>query len=161
MKLETKWKSMILWCVKFSDNGSANGWKKAGITEAIEGGYSKLQPWDPFESNDTLMSKENPLILCTDWLMQIIFVKSKESRKKNPIRRMHGNILILTLTILTYLMTGNSPILSFYVVLALSFCLFLVKKCWCVYFISLSFVFSFLKVSNWKNFICFPLLLKS
>ena len=37
-----------------------NGWKKPGITEAIEGGYSKLQPLYPFESIDPLMSKENP-----------------------------------------------------------------------------------------------------
>ena len=43
-----------------------NGWKKAGITEAIEGGYSKLQPSDPFESTDPFMRKENPSILCTD-----------------------------------------------------------------------------------------------
>ena len=43
-----------------------NGWKKAGITEAIEGGYSKLQHSDPFESIDPFMRKENPLILCTD-----------------------------------------------------------------------------------------------
>ena len=41
-----------------------NGWKKAGITEAI--GYSKLQPLDPFESIDPLVSKENPSILYTD-----------------------------------------------------------------------------------------------
>ena len=43
-----------------------NGWRKAGIAEVIEGGYSKLQPLDPFESIDPLMSKENPSILCTD-----------------------------------------------------------------------------------------------
>ena len=43
-----------------------NGWKRAEITEAIEGGYSKLQPLDPFESIDPLMSKENSSILCTD-----------------------------------------------------------------------------------------------
>ena len=43
-----------------------NGWKKAGITEAIEGGYSKFQPSDPFESTDPFMRKENPSILCTD-----------------------------------------------------------------------------------------------
>ena len=41
-------------------------WKKVDITEAIEGGYSKLQPLDPFKSIDPLMSKENPSILCTD-----------------------------------------------------------------------------------------------
>ena len=80
---------MILWCVKFSDNGSANGWKKAGITEAIEGGYSKLQPWDPFESNETLMSKENPLNLCTDCyidansLCKIQRTKEEESDQEN------------------------------------------------------------------------------
>ena len=39
-----------------------NGWEKAGITEAIEGGYSKLQPLDPFESIDPVMSEESPLI---------------------------------------------------------------------------------------------------
>ena len=43
-----------------------NGWKKAGITEEIKGGFSKLQPLDPFESIDPLMSKENPPNLCTD-----------------------------------------------------------------------------------------------
>ena len=43
-----------------------NGWKRVGITEAIEGGYSKLQPLDLFESIDPPMSKENPSILCTD-----------------------------------------------------------------------------------------------
>ena len=43
-----------------------NGWKKAAITEAIEGGSSKLQPLDSFESIDPLMSKENPSILFTD-----------------------------------------------------------------------------------------------
>ena len=31
-----------------------NCWKKAGITEAIKGGYSKLKPSDPFESIDSL-----------------------------------------------------------------------------------------------------------
>ena len=44
-----------------------NDWKKSGITEAIEGGYSKLQPLDIFESIDPLMSKENLSILYTDW----------------------------------------------------------------------------------------------
>ena len=44
-----------------------NDWKKSGITEAIEGGYSKLQPLDTFESIDPLTSKENPSILYTDW----------------------------------------------------------------------------------------------
>ena len=44
-----------------------NDWKKSGITEAIEGGYSKLQPLDIFESIDPLMSKENLWILYTDW----------------------------------------------------------------------------------------------
>ena len=43
-----------------------NGWKKSGVTEAIEGGYTKLQPLDPFESIDPIMSKESPSILCTD-----------------------------------------------------------------------------------------------
>ena len=43
-----------------------NGWEKAGITESIEGDYSKLQPLDPFESIDPVMSKESPLILYTD-----------------------------------------------------------------------------------------------
>ena len=43
-----------------------NSWKKSGITEAIEGGYSKLQPLDPFELIDPFMSKENPSLLCTD-----------------------------------------------------------------------------------------------
>ena len=43
-----------------------NGWKKAAITEAIEGGSSKLQPLDSFESIDPLMSKENSSILFTD-----------------------------------------------------------------------------------------------
>ena len=43
-----------------------NGWKKAGITAAIEGDYSKLKPLDHFESTDPLTSKENPSILCTD-----------------------------------------------------------------------------------------------
>ena len=43
-----------------------NDWKKSGITEAIEGGYSKLQPLDIFESIDPLMSKENLSILYTD-----------------------------------------------------------------------------------------------
>ena len=43
-----------------------NGWKKAGITEEIKGGFSKLQPLDPFESIDPLMSKENPPNLWTD-----------------------------------------------------------------------------------------------
>ena len=50
---------------------SENGRKKAGITEAIEGGYSKLQPLDPFESIDPLMGKENPSILCTDCYIDI------------------------------------------------------------------------------------------
>ena len=43
-----------------------NGWKKSGVTEAIEGSYTKLQPLDPFESIDPIMSKESPSILCTD-----------------------------------------------------------------------------------------------
>ena len=43
-----------------------NGWKKAGITEAIEGGYSKIQLLDLFEPIDPLMSKENFSILRTD-----------------------------------------------------------------------------------------------
>ena len=43
-----------------------NGWKKSGVTEAIEGGYTKLQALDPFESIDPIMSKENPSTLCTD-----------------------------------------------------------------------------------------------
>ena len=43
-----------------------NGCKKSDLTETVEGGYSKLQPLDLFESTDFLMSKENPSILCTD-----------------------------------------------------------------------------------------------
>ena len=43
-----------------------NGWGKAGITEAIDGGYSKLPPLDPLESVDPFMRKEYPSILCTD-----------------------------------------------------------------------------------------------
>ena len=50
---------------------SKKGREKAGITEAIQGGYSKLQPLDPFESIDLLMSKENPSILCTDCYIDI------------------------------------------------------------------------------------------
>ena len=40
--------------------------KKAAITEAIEGGSSRLQPLDFFESIDPLISKENPSILFTN-----------------------------------------------------------------------------------------------
>ena len=42
------------------------GWEKTSITEANKGGYSNLQPLDPFESIDLVMSKESPLILYTD-----------------------------------------------------------------------------------------------
>ena len=66
-----------------------NGWKRAGITEAIEGGYSKLQPLDLFESIDPPMSKENPSILCTDCyidansLYKIQRTEEEESNQEN------------------------------------------------------------------------------
>ena len=66
-----------------------NGWEKAGITEAIEGGYSKLQPLDPFESIDPVMSKESPLILYTDCytdannLYEIQRTEEEESDREN------------------------------------------------------------------------------
>ena len=77
------------------------------------------------------MSKEDPWILCTDCYIDSnnLYETKRAEEEEESDQENEWKHLILTITFLTYLMTRNSPILSFYTVLALSFCFFLVKKC--------------------------------
>ena len=36
-----------------------NGWRRAGITSAVENGYASLPPLDPFESLDPMLTETN------------------------------------------------------------------------------------------------------
>ena len=77
------------------------------------------------------MSKEDPWILCTDCYIDPnnLYETKRTEEEEESDQENEWKHLILKITFLTYLMTRNSPILSFYTVLALSFCFFLVKKC--------------------------------